>query len=178
MSKSLFLSSILLFYMVASNREITNTNHFSFTSAMSTSDGFNNISKNVYMDVLRGRSNMSSSNHFRELLVYSSISYILYEVRMETQSNNPTWIRQIKTKIFNLLYVSSKKEEISIHDRASSSNNMSLPCIKHAFNTSTNIDQSNVLSSPFILYVENQPINLDLWNSQTHSISIFGNQNS
>jgi len=51
---------------------------------------------------------------------------------------------------------------------------MSPPCNK--FNVSFNLGQSNSLNFSSILYSDHQPANSDLWDSYTHSISIFGNQ--
>ena len=50
--------------------------------------------------------------------------------------------------------------------------------VEYALNLSANTDQSNGLNSSSISYAENKPANPDLWNSQTHPISIFGDRNS
>jgi len=49
---------------------------------------------------------------------------------------------------------------------------------EYALNLSANADQSNSLNSSSIPYAENKPADPDLWNGQTHPISIFGNRNS
>ena len=87
----MLLSFILLSYIVVSNREIMNIKLFFTFSAMSNSLGPNAISKDVYIDVLRGRSNMSSLNFSKESLAYSSISLVSYEDYMRAQNNDLSW---------------------------------------------------------------------------------------
>jgi len=76
--------------MVVPNREIVDINSFTYNSAMSNSMEPNAISKNVNMDLLRGRSNLSSSNLSRESLAYSNLSSVPYVDRIEAQNNNPS----------------------------------------------------------------------------------------
>ena len=53
---------LLLSYMVVSNKEIVNTNLFSITSAIYNFRKYNNISKNICIDILRERFNILSLN--------------------------------------------------------------------------------------------------------------------
>ena len=74
--------------MVVPNREIVDINSFTYNSAMSNSMEPNTISKNVNIDLLRGRSNLSSSNLSIKSLAYSNLSSVLYVDIIEAQNNN------------------------------------------------------------------------------------------
>lgn len=63
---SSLLSSILLSYMEALNREIVNTNLFIFNSAFYNLIEINNILENVNMDIPREWSIVLSPNLIRE----------------------------------------------------------------------------------------------------------------
>jgi len=92
------------------------------------------------MDASRGRFNMSSTNISKKSSANSSVSSIFYIERIGIQSNDPTWVGQIEAEIFSLLYVSTKREETSIHNGADSSTNMPLSSVEYALNLNTNVD--------------------------------------
>ena len=81
--------------MVVPNRKLVNILFPSITSIASSSKVYNNMNMDVNVDTPRGRSINSSTNNFRELLVYSSLHSIFYIEGMETQSNNPSWADQV-----------------------------------------------------------------------------------
>ena len=86
--------------MVVSNRESANTYSFLFFSAMLYSVEVNNISKDINMDKLRGKSKSSSTNSSRESLTHSDISSVPYIDRIEVRIKNLSWENQIETEIF------------------------------------------------------------------------------
>ena len=123
---NMLLSLIPLSCMIAPIREIANTNNFSTTSAISIPNKCNDISKDICINASRERSNMLSLNWSKRSLAHSSISSISYEIKIEAE-------------IFNLSYMLPKREKTSIHNEANSSNNMPLPCVEYMSNTSVNV---------------------------------------
>ena len=91
------------------------------------------------------------------------------------------------------MYAFPKKEEFNIQNKANNINNipslyvedinnlnvnMPSPYIENVNNINTNMNQPHSLDSSFILYSEQQPANLELWDGHNHSISIFRNPRS
>ena len=68
--------------MVVPNREVVNINFFTNNSIIFQSIDFNIVSKDVNMDLLRDRSNLSSSNLSRKSLI-KDLSFVLYIDRIE-----------------------------------------------------------------------------------------------
>ena len=132
------LSLIPPSYMVASNRESANTYYFLFFSVMLYPVEVNNISKDINMDKLRGKSKSSSTNFSRESLTHSDILSVPYMDRIEVQSKNLSWANQIETKIFQLSYATPKKRFSDIQQKANISKDMSTPCTE-----SENINNQN-----------------------------------
>jgi len=85
--------------MVACNRESANIYSFPFFSAMSHPVEVNNISEDINIDELSGRSKSSSINSSRESSTHSDISFVPYVDRIETQSKGPSWVNQTKTDV-------------------------------------------------------------------------------
>ena len=67
-------------------RDIANTNNFLFHLAISNPIEINNISENVNIDVLRGRSTTLSPNSSRESFIYSDLLSQLYTNRIEVEN--------------------------------------------------------------------------------------------
>ena len=88
--QSLF-SLILSSCIVAPNREIVNKYPFIFSSAMSNQVEIKNISKDINMDKLRGRSSIQSKAISRVMLAFSTTFLQPYVNRIEAQNNNPDW---------------------------------------------------------------------------------------
>jgi len=64
------------------------------------------------VNTLRNQPIFSSTNIFRELLVYFNVFSIAYIDHIQVLANNPTWIEQVKLgeiKNFTLFYIFLKK---------------------------------------------------------------------
>ena len=71
----------------------------------------NNSIMDMDIDISRGRSTTSNNNSSRALLTYSNLSSIFYVERIEAQSNNLSWAKQVelnKMEEITLLYVAPK----------------------------------------------------------------------
>ena len=66
---------------------------------------------NIDFDIFRGKSVFSSNKISREYFVYSVAFSVSYYKRMEIQSDNPLWSKQIETEEIALLYAISVKED-------------------------------------------------------------------
>ena len=68
-----------------------------------------NMNMNMNTGITRGRSASSSINNSRESSTHSDASSVPYYKRMEIQSNNPLWSKQVEIKesmCFSLSYAS------------------------------------------------------------------------
>jgi len=74
----MLFSLILLSYIVVSNREIANTNHFLTTLAMFNLVKAKYILENIDMDEPRSRFTLTSRNTLRVPSAHSDLSSILY----------------------------------------------------------------------------------------------------
>ena len=77
----------------------------------------------------------------RTTLVHLDILSILYIKRMEAQSNNLFWFSQTKQENFQLLYISSKEENLPNQNKAHSSSYLSSICIKGKVSINNASDQ-------------------------------------
>ena len=78
------------------------------------------------IDIPRGRSTTSNNNSSRALLTYSNLSSIFYVERIEAQSNNLSWAKQVelnKMEEITLLYVAPKIWENKLANKATILNN-------------------------------------------------------
>ena len=66
---------------------------------------------NIDFDIFRERSVFFSNKSSRESFVHSVASSVSYYKRMEIQSDNPLWSKQIETEEIALLYAISVKED-------------------------------------------------------------------
>ena len=109
---SLFLSLLLLSYIVAPIKELANT-FFSTISTTSQSPTManlpSNMDMNINIDIIRGRSAFSSRISPRESLTHSTASSALYHERMETMNNILDEDIQDLVDISQLSYISNKK---------------------------------------------------------------------
>lgn len=102
---------LLLSYMIALKRELTNIPFFFDIYNSSNLIVQDDLNMNMNIDISRDRSTSLSSNNFRDLLIYSNLSSILYHKRMEDISNKLSWDKQVafnEKKDFILLYAISK----------------------------------------------------------------------
>ena len=70
-----------------------------------------NIVMNIDFDIFRERSVFSSNKSSRESFVHSVASSVSYYKRMEIQSDNPLWSKQVKIEEIALLYTTPVKED-------------------------------------------------------------------
>ena len=70
-----------------------------------------NIVMNIDFDIFRERSVFSSNKSSRESFVHSVASSVSYYKRMEIQSDNPLWSKQVKIKEIAFLYATPVKED-------------------------------------------------------------------
>jgi len=93
----MFLSLLPPSYMAAPIREVVNILISSTTKETTLNPIVHNIS-NIDMDIntLRRRSASSSMNSSKVSSVYLTVSSILYHERMEIQSNNLPWSKQVE----------------------------------------------------------------------------------
>ena len=83
------------------------------TKALSTNliaQILSNININIDIDILKGRLTSLCSKSSKELSIYSNTSSVLYYIRMEIQSNNPLWSKQVEFKKIALLYTTNVKK--------------------------------------------------------------------
>ena len=97
---ALLLSFILLSYIIASNREITNISLFYYMLVMSNLIEVNAISEDININKLRGKSLLLSPNISRKMLNYLDILSISYVDKMEAQNNDLSWFNQTKQENF------------------------------------------------------------------------------
>ena len=86
----------------------------------------NNSIMDMDIDISRGRSTTSNNNSSRALLTYSNLSSIFYVERIEAQSNNLSWAKQVelnKMEEITLLYVAPKIWENKLANKATILNN-------------------------------------------------------
>ena len=103
--------------MVALIRDLVNTT-FSNTSKVFTSilivQKFCNMDINMNTNYLREKSTSASTNSSREPSLLFNVSSILYHKKMEIQSNNPLWSKQMEIEereSFSLSYATPKVGE-------------------------------------------------------------------
>jgi len=77
-------------------RDIVNTNQFPFFLPMSNPIEINNISEDINMDMLRGRSFAPSPNSSRDSSIHSDISSQIYTDKMEVENVKLDWAEQVK----------------------------------------------------------------------------------
>jgi len=70
-----------------------------------------NMVMNIDFDIFRGRLVFSSNKSSRESFVHSVASSVSYYKRMEIQSDNPLWSKQVKIEEIALLYTTPVKED-------------------------------------------------------------------
>ena len=87
-------------------RDIANTNHFPFFLPMSNPIEINNISKDINIDALRGRSTVLSPNSSRKLSIHSNVLSQVYTNRMKAENKKFNWAEQIESQNFHLSYKS------------------------------------------------------------------------
>jgi len=95
------LSLIIPSCMVAPIRELANITFSTTTKALSsnTLDQMSlNMDIDIDVDVPRGRPSSPSNNSSRESSILSKASTVPYYERMEIQSNNPLWSKQVEAE--------------------------------------------------------------------------------
>jgi len=103
------LSLILLFCIVVPNRKPVNT-LFSFDYCLPSNLTIHKNSKiDIDIDNPRGWLSNSSTNSFRELLVYSNISSVSYAKRMDVLNNSLGLSKSI-IENYSVLYIPKKEE--------------------------------------------------------------------
>jgi len=147
--------------MVASNREIANTNIFTTTSAISDPVESKGVSENIQIDASRGKSAIASTNSLRELSVLSKVSSIKYLAHMEAQSTDSNWASQIKDELFKLLYMTPKGGESNIYSPPNNTDSMAPPHMGLAYNMHPQVPAINSSVSS-LSYKELQPGNSNL----------------
>ena len=70
-----------------------------------------NMVMNIDFDIFRERSVFFSNKSSRESFVHSVASSVSYYKRMEIQSDNPLWSKQVKIKEIAFLYATPVKED-------------------------------------------------------------------
>jgi len=102
--------------MVASIRESVNK------SSIFTSEAFlshklvqlsTNIDLNINIATPRERSLSHQSPNSRESSILFTTSSVSYHKRMECQSSNPSWSKQVETKITSLIVSDNSEQKIS-----------------------------------------------------------------
>jgi len=89
----------------------------------------NNVFEDIQMGAPRDRSTITSMNTSRKLSIYSNTSFIEYVAHIKAQNNNPNWANQMEAELFQLFYVTPKKEKTNIQVLA---NNQTSKSISHA----------------------------------------------
>jgi len=120
--------------MIVPNKEIANINSLITSSVMSNLANSNYISENIQMGALRDRSTVTSVNSLRELSVLSKASSVEYTAYIEAQNNDSSWANQTEDELFQLSYVTPKKEESNIQVLANNKANKPMPHIELATN--------------------------------------------
>ena len=114
------------------------------------------------MSLSRDRTNLASSNLSRELLTHLDLSSVPYMDKMEAQSDNPTWAKQVELQNFQLLYTSPKEEKFNMQNKANDISNISFPYVEDINNLKSNISSLYMENINNINANINQPHGLDL----------------
>jgi len=151
--------------MIAPKRELVNIPFLFDIYNSSNLMVQNNSNMDMNIDISRGRSTSLSSNNFRELLIYSDLSSILYYKRIEDISNKLSWDNQVvfnEKKDFILLYAISKIGENKLANKTTdhnskereqcSLNNTPIPQDEDMANNNMNIYIPQDLKTSSILY--------------------------
>ena len=124
----MLLSFIPLSYTVVLIRELANTLFPTSANILTTipmTYNTSNININININITRERLTSSSKNSSQESLTHSAASLVLYYKRMEIQSNNSLWSKQVENEernSFSSLYASLKKEDRTLVKKAINNN--------------------------------------------------------
>ena len=128
----MYLSLLSPSYMVVLIRGLVNTSLSTSTKALSTNLMAQipaNMNMNIDINIPRGRSALHFSKSSRESSIHSNVSSVSYHTRMEIQSNNFLWSKQVKAEKITLSYaINAKEDNIPVEQIVNNSPKIGVQC--------------------------------------------------
>jgi len=129
---------------------------------MSSLNDTNNVSEDINIDSLRGRSNVISRNFSKKHSTISSISSVAYSKWIKIQNDDPTWANQTNVELFNISFSSQVGGENN--NQVLANNNPQGPTIyMDLTNNMFPISNQSDLIPPSLSYTELQPVDVNSW---------------